>query len=114
MYQKIYKATTPHGLLRPVTLAALADRGADTFRIVEQCKQIRAGQQAARARLGDEIVRRIAAETGITPILIWPFRHQHLFEIELAAVWRGTIVPPAERKCFIRRRSAPALFQRLP
>jgi len=72
---------------------------------------VKALTQRTNAR--DQIVRGISAETGITPILVLPFRNQHLLEVELTTVWSGAIVPPAERKCAIGRRSTPALFERI-
>jgi len=66
-----------------------------------------------RADAGDQIVRGIAAETGITPILILPFRNQHLFEIELPSIGSSAIVPPAKRKGAIGCSSAPALLERI-
>ncbi len=44
---------------------------------------------------GDQIARRIAAETSVVPILARPFRCEHVFEIELPPAGRGAIVPPA-------------------
>jgi len=66
-----------------------------------------------RANAGDQVARRVAAETSITPILVLPFRNQHLLEIELTPVGSSTIVPPAERKSAIGRGSAPALRERI-
>ena len=43
----------------------------------------------AGADAGDEIARRVAAKTGIAPILSRPFRGQHVFEIELPSAGRG-------------------------
>jgi len=64
-----------------------------------------------RADAGNQIARRVAAETSIMPILILPFRNQHLFEVELTPVGSSTIVPPAERKGTIGRGSAPTLLK---
>src|SRR5205823_12225259 len=66
-----------------------------------------------RTNAGNQIVRGIAAETGIVPTLILPFRNQHLLEIELAPIGSSAIVPPAERKGTIGRGSAPALLKRI-
>jgi len=66
-----------------------------------------------RTDASDQIAGRITAETGVTPILILPFRNQHLLEVELAPIWSGAIVPPAERKGAIGRGSAPALRERI-
>src|SRR4029077_16775466 len=66
-----------------------------------------------RTNAGNQIVRGIAAETGIMPILVLPFRNQHLLEIELATVRSSAIIPPAERKGTIGRASAPALLKRI-
>src|ERR1700720_1136456 len=66
-----------------------------------------------RSDAGDQIVRGIAAETGITPILVLPFRNQHLLEVELATIGSSAIIPPAERKSTVGRGSAPALLKRI-
>jgi len=66
-----------------------------------------------RTNAGDQIVRGILADTGIMPILVLPFRNQHLLEIELATVRSSAIVPPAEGKGTIGRGSAPALRERI-
>jgi len=65
-----------------------------------------------RTDAGDQIVRGISAETGIMPILVLPFRNQHLLEIELATVRSSAIVPPPKGKGAIGRGSAPALRER--
>src|SRR5205823_5955377 len=64
-----------------------------------------------RADAGNQIARRIAAETGITPILVLPSRNQHLLEIGFTSVGTGAIVPPAEGEGTIGRGSAPALLK---
>jgi len=66
-----------------------------------------------RTNAGNQIARRVAADTGIMPILVLPFRNQHLLEIELASIGSSAIVPPAERKGTIGRGSAPALRERI-
>lgn len=47
------------------------------------------------ADTGDQVARRLPAKTGIVPVLMRPSWLQHLLEIELAAVRRGAVVPPA-------------------
>src|SRR6266404_1918917 len=65
-----------------------------------------------RTNAGDQIVGGIPAEARIMPILVLPFRNQHLLEIELATIGSSAIIPPAERKGTIGRGSAPALLKR--
>src|SRR5256885_12148793 len=49
----------------------------------------------AGADASDEVGRRVAAKTGVAPVLARPFRSQHVFEIKLAPVRSGPIIPPA-------------------
>jgi len=50
------------------------------------------------AYTSDKIARCVAAKAGITPVLPLPFRHQHVFEIELPSAGRGPVIPPAKRE----------------
>ena len=64
-----------------------------------------------RSDAGDKVARSVAAEAGVLPILARPVGLQHFLEVELPAVRRGAIVPPAQREGAVGWRAAPRLSE---